>query len=70
MCKVKPYYYVKLEIYFQNMTPSFNLLSISQKKFLENFVELLMFVKIKYYGLFNDYIFGNDGSHIRWGYFG
>ena len=44
MCKVKPYYYVKLEIYFQNMTPTFNLLSISQKKFLENFMEMSMFV--------------------------
>ena len=29
-----------------------------------------MFVKIKYYGLFNDYIFGNGDSHIWWGYFG
>ena len=52
------------------MTPCFRWTPIIEKKFLENFVELLMFVKIKYYGLLNDYIFRDDGSHIRWCYFG
>jgi len=70
MCKVKPYYPVRLEIYFQNTTPHFKWTPIIEKKFLENFVEYTMFVKIKYYGLLNDYIFRDDCSHIRWGYFG
>jgi hypothetical protein len=34
-----------LEIYFQNMTPSKKRTSYIEKKFLENFVEMSMFVK-------------------------
>ena len=45
MCKVEPYYYVKLEIYFQNMTPCFKWTSNIEKKFLEFFIEFTIFVK-------------------------
>ena len=41
-----------------------------KKNFWKFCGKCLMFVKIKYYGLFNDYIFGDGDSHIRWGYFG
>ena len=37
MCKVKPYYYVKLEIYFQWGTPCFILPPYSEKKIFGKF---------------------------------
>ena len=47
MCKVKPYYYVKLEIYFQWGTPCFILPPYSEKKIFGKFLR-------------NDYVCKNE----------